>query len=209
MKILDLGIREYGEVYEMQRALVEKKRADPKESDTLIFVEHPEVYTYGRKSKDAPEFMAQPSFLIERGGEATYHNPGQLVVYPILTLGEGERDLHRYLRNLEEVLIRLLAAYQIEGERREGATGVWIRGQSRKIASIGVAVKGWVTYHGVALNVANDLKGFSKISPCGFAADVMTSLQKEGASTATMASVKLHFLSCFAAVFGESKPFAT
>jgi lipoate-protein ligase B len=109
---------------------------------------------------------------VERGGEATYHGPGQLVAYPILLLPEERRDLHRYLRDLEEVVIRMLAEVEVEGTRRQGLTGVWVG--ERKIASIGVAVRRWVTWHGFALNLATDLEAFRAFRPCGLDPDVMT-----------------------------------
>ena len=110
----------------------------------------------------------------ERGGEATFHGPGQLVVYPILLLPEGRRDLHRYLRDLEEVVIRCLAEVEVVGERRDGLTGVWIG--DKKVCSIGVTAKSWVTYHGFALNLRSDLNAFDKFRPCGLGPGVMTNL---------------------------------
>jgi lipoyl(octanoyl) transferase len=116
---------------------------------------------------------------IERGGDVTYHGPGQLVAYPIFLLPEGRRDLHRFLRDLEEVVILTLKEFGISGERNEGWTGVWVKSQNGdllKIASIGVAVKKWVTYHGLALNVNTDLNAFRQINPCGLQSQVMTSM---------------------------------
>lgn len=142
---------------------------------------------------------------MERGGEATFHNPGQLVAYPLLRLEGAERDLHLHLRRLEGVVIELCEAFGVEASRRQGATGVWVRSQTRKIASIGVAVSRWVTYHGVALNVDNELKGFQKISPCGFSANVMISLKEElGEPSLSMAEVKGRFLDAFERHFDRS-----
>jgi lipoyl(octanoyl) transferase len=177
IKFENLGLREYSEVYQYQKQLVELRKQD-KIGDTVLWVEHPAVYTFGRKIKDIPNIGNTVS--IERGGEATYHNPGQLVCYPILKLAKSERDIPKFMRNLEEVFIQLLFSYDIFTERKEGATGVWVKNKNKKIASLGVAFSYWVSYHGVALNVKNDLLGFHKINPCGFNAEVMTSMLAEG-----------------------------
>lgn len=179
VEVLDLGLQDYKAVYLRQLSLVENRKAG-KVGDALVLVEHPDVYTFGRKNKDSvPPLVRSIAFEVERGGEGTYHNPGQLVAYPILKLQTGEQDLHLHLRRLEETVIQTLKEFSISGERRSGATGVWIEGAPRKIASVGVAVRSWITYHGVALNVCNDLSGFKKINPCGFDASVMTSMEKE------------------------------
>src|SRR5262249_52162241 len=124
------------------------------------------------------------------GGDVTYHGPGQIVGYPIVQLGDGERDLHRFLRNLEEGMIRALATFGVAAGRRAGATGVWV-GEPRdlKIASIGISCRKWVTFHGLALNVTTDLEQFTRINPCGFDAGVMTSLARF-AKGVTVADVK-------------------
>lgn len=178
-QLLDLGTREYGEVWELQRELVGKRQRD-EIPDTLVLVEHPHVITLGRGTHKenvlAPGDV--PLFEIERGGDVTYHGPGQLVGYPILLLREpGERDLHLYLRNLEEALLRTVGAFGIPGERKDGWTGVWTGGGTRKLASIGVAVKRWVTLHGFALNVSTELARFAAINPCGLEATVMGSME--------------------------------
>lgn len=194
----DEGLQPYPAAYQLQLDLVRAKKHRVLTDDVLLLVEHPEVYTYGRKSRNESFVEAFPSFAIERGGEVTYHNPGQLVGYPILSLGEAERDLHLHLRRIESLLIEVLAQFGLEGERREGATGVWLVGKERKIASIGVAVSSWITFHGFALNVSNDLKGFSRINPCGFSSEVMTSLAKElGEKSPPMAQVKEVLVRCF------------
>lgn len=196
--VWDLGLCDYRKAYDHQKALVEKRRVHSSELDTLLFVEHPEVYTHGRKAPTLPFDPKLSVVEIERGGEITYHNPGQLVAYPILALQAGERDLHLHLRRLEGTLIAVLGAFGIAAERRAGATGVWVIGREKKIASIGVAVSGWVTYHGIALNVLNDLAGFQRIHPCGFAPDVMTSMKEEmREATPTMNEVKDQFLHHF------------
>lgn len=194
----DEGLCPYPVAYQLQLDLVRAKKHRVVTEDVLILVEHPEVYTFGRKSRSAPLIEGFPAFGIERGGEVTYHNPGQLVGYPILSLEGEERDLHLHLRRIESLLIDVLAEFGVQGDRREGATGVWIQEKSKKIASIGVAVSGWITYHGFALNLSNDLTGFSRIQPCGFSSDVMTSLSQElGEKSPSMSQVKEAVVRCF------------
>jgi lipoate-protein ligase B len=176
-RVVDLGTREFAEVWAMQREMVAARQRD-EIPDTLILVEHPNVITLGRGSHRenlvAPGDM--PMFEIERGGDVTYHGPGQLVGYPIFLLRQTERDLHVYLRNLEEALIQTVEEFGLSAGRRESWTGVWNRAADRKLASIGVAVKRWVTLHGFALNVATDLARFAAINPCGLEANVMASM---------------------------------
>lgn len=201
LEVVDLGLCEYQRAYEIQLEAVSQKKEDPTLSDKLYLVEHPRVFTYGRKTPEGIK-KPEPYFVIERGGEATYHCPGQLVAYPILTLKDSERDLGVFLRNLEEVIIETLAHWNLKGERKEGATGVWVNHQTRKIASIGVAFKHWVSLHGIALNVDNDLKGFYEISPCGFSPEVMTSMKHELESHCpTLPEVKQEFTRQFLRVF--------
>lgn len=197
----DLGVRDYDEVYHQQQELVTRLKHS-ESLDRLLFVEHPDVYTLGRRSSQQETDQAFPTVSVERGGQITYHNPGQLVSYPILKLQEKERDLHKYLRRLEQVLIDLLEDFGLPAERRPGATGVWIVGKEKKIASIGVAVSSWVTYHGTALNVHNDLSGFAKIRPCGFPSEVMTSMAVELRDACpTMEQAKEAYLRHFCRVF--------
>jgi lipoate-protein ligase B len=177
-RVVDLGTREFGEVWKEQLALVGARQRD-EIADTLLLVEHPHVITLGRGAKR--ENLLRPAdtpiFEIERGGDITYHGPGQLVGYPIFKLRQHERDLHLYMRRIEETLIRSVAAVGLEGGRRAGWTGVWTLPEpQRKLASIGVAVKKWVTLHGFALNVSTDLARFAAINPCGLDAAVMTSV---------------------------------
>lgn len=201
LAVLNLGVCPYEEAYARQRALVEERLGNPGVPDILLWVEHPEVYTFGRKKTPSEGVVGKPSFFIERGGEGTYHNPGQLVAYPILRLGPEEQDLHRYLRLLEEVVCRVLADFGIVGESKSGATGVWVRNGQKKIASLGIAAKAWVTYHGVALNVCNDLAGFGRISPCGFSSQVMTSMAEELGTPLSLEPVRAAFLDHFCKLF--------
>ena len=187
----------------MQQDLVRERQAGAI-PDTLILVEHPEAITLGRAAKpdNILDAGAIPVFPIERGGDVTYHGPGQLVAYPIVLLRESERDLHRYLRGLEESTLRTLADFGIAGARRTGLTGVWTTDESapRKLASIGVAVRKWVTMHGLALNVNTDLARFAAINPCGFPAGVMTSLAQELGQPVDLAAVKGRLTGHLAAV---------
>ena len=162
--------------------------------DTLVLVEHPDVITMGRSAKPS-NLLAPgdtPVIAIERGGDVTYHGPGQLVAYPIFLLDEDERDLHRLLRNLEGAIIRTLADFRVSSTRRAGKTGVWTDdgAGSRKLASIGVAVRKWVTLYGLALNVSTDLSRFAAIRPCGFDAAVMTSIARELGHSPDLSQVK-------------------
>jgi len=165
----------YAEVWTVQHERV-GQRIRGEVPDALFLVEHHRVITVGRGWKGGGIYGDDfPVFEVERGGQATYHGPGQLVGYPILLLPEGRRDAHRYLRDLEQILIDALLAFGIRGSRQEGKTGVWVG--EKKIASIGVALRKWVTYHGFALNVSTDLSHFKAIDPCGMPADVMTSME--------------------------------
>ncbi len=174
-----LGRCSYEEGLQIQEELVAQKIAgDP--NNYLLLLEHEPVYTIGRTqdvSSLGSKELPHPVHRIGRGGQATYHGPGQLVAYPIIDLNLVGRDLHRYLRLLEEVIIQTLTPYQIEGSRREGMTGVWIK--ERKIASLGVGVKKWISFHGLALNVCGDLSPFQEITPCGLQGVEMTSIQRE------------------------------
>lgn len=176
-----LGRLPYAEALALQEDIVARKIADPATADELLLLEHEPVYTIGRTPdqsslRDAAQ-LPHPVVTIGRGGQATYHGPGQLVGYPLLDLRRRGQDLHRYLRGLEEVLIVLLAEFGVRGERREGMTGVWVGG--RKIASIGVGVRKWISMHGFALNVGPDLSAFAAITPCGLSGVEMTSLSRE------------------------------
>jgi lipoyl(octanoyl) transferase len=185
LSVLDLQRRSYGEVLELQRALARRRLAGDLVDDLLLLVEHQPVVTLGRGTRGtslplAPEQLARRGvevFEVERGGDVTWHGPGQLVGYPILDLSGHRQDLHWYLRQLEATLIAALERLEISAQRNPGLTGVWTSG--RKIASIGIHVKQWVTLHGFALNVVNDLSGFDLIVPCGIENVVMTSVARE------------------------------
>jgi lipoyl(octanoyl) transferase len=183
--IVPLGRMGYGEALELQRSVARSRIAGEIVEDVLLLVEHPPVVTLGRTAKGrhvvaSPEFLRARGvevFEVERGGDVTFHGPGQLVGYPIIDLKRHRLDLHWYLRQVEEALIRSLAEYGIPAERHSGYTGVWTRG--RKIASIGVHARDWVTWHGFALNVATDLSWFDLIVPCGIDGVIMTSMARE------------------------------
>ena len=176
-----LGRIDYEAALAQQELLVQDKALDPDAADQLLLLEHEPVYTIGRtpdqSSLRAAEALPHPVVKINRGGQATYHGPGQLVGYPIIDLRSRGQDLHAYLRSLEEVLILALGELDIPAQREEGLTGVWVRG--RKIASIGVGVRRWISMHGFALNVAGDLSPFEHITPCGIAGVRMTSVEAE------------------------------
>lgn len=166
------GLVPYAVAWEQQRSLVAQRLNNPSLNDVLLLLEHPPVYTLGQGAnieffKFDPTHSPWEVHRIERGGEVTYHCPGQLVGYPILNLRYYQQDLHWYLRQLEEVLIQVLAEYGLQGERIAGMTGVWLEG--RKVAAIGIKVSRWITMHGFALNVCPNLTGFERIIPCGIA----------------------------------------
>jgi lipoyl(octanoyl) transferase len=176
-----LGRMGFGEALALQEGVVAEKRADHSLGDELLLLEHEPVYTIGRtpdqSSLRGAEHLPHPLFPINRGGQATYHGPGQLIGYPIIDLRNCGQDLHRYLRWLEDLLVETLAELGISATTREGLTGVWV--ENRKIASIGVGVRHWITMHGFALNVCGDLSPFDQIVPCGISNVTMTSIEKE------------------------------
>ena len=185
LAVAQLGVVPYAEALSRQRALAEDRIAGRLAGDVLLLLEHPPVVTLGRGTREtslpvAPDALRRRGidvFEIERGGDVTYHGPGQLVGYPIFDLAAHRKDLHWFLRQMEEALFAALARFGVAGERRAGYTGVWTGG--RKIASIGIHVRQWVTWHGFALNVTADLSAFDLIVPCGIPGVVMTSLAKE------------------------------
>lgn len=184
-----LGRIGYEEGLELQESLLSAKVAgDP--GNHLLLLEHEPVYTMGRNRDDSSlreeSILPHPVHRTNRGGQATYHGPGQLVGYPVLDLSLFGRDLHDYLRFLEEVLIILLSRHGIAGGRKEGKTGVWVG--ERKIASLGVGVRKWISMHGFAINICGDLGPFDHITPCGLPGVSMTSMESEGASGVTVES---------------------
>lgn len=184
-----LGRIGYDSGLELQEALLnEKVSGDPE--NHLLLLEHEPVYTMGRNRDDSSlgeeTLLPHPVHRTNRGGQATYHGPGQLVGYPVLDLALFGRDLHRYLRFLEEVLITLMARHEVDGARLEGKTGVWVGG--RKIASLGVGVRKWISMHGFAINICGDLTPFNHITPCGLPGVTMTSLEAEGAMNVSVES---------------------
>ncbi len=198
--LLDLGRMEYGAALDLQRRLAEK-RATGEIPDVLILVEHEHVITLGRKT--TPEnFRPQdvPVFRVERGGDATYHGPGQLVGYPITLL--EDHDVRRHVRIIEEALLRAVRRFGVEGEKMEGHPGVWVR--DRKLASIGVAVTNWVTYHGFALNINTDMSYFGLIRPCGLDPDTMTSMEKVAGRKVPFDDVKEAVATEYSSASGET-----
>jgi len=179
VEVVQAGVVPYAEALEWQRAVAQARIERRLPHDVLLLLEHPPVVTLGRNSHEANLLRGGDVdlFEVERGGDVTYHGPGQLVGYPIIDLAGYRRDLHWYLRTLEQALIDALAELGVPAERNTGYTGVWTRG--RKIASIGIHVKQWVTWHGFALNVTTDLTAFDRIVPCGIPGVVMTSVERE------------------------------
>ncbi len=186
-----LGQTEFARALTLQEELAAKKREDASLEDQLLLLEHEPVYTIGRtpdrSSLLGSTHLPHPVFSINRGGQATYHGPGQLMGYPIIDLRRCGQDLHKYLRWLEQLLIDLLARYDIAAQRRESLTGVWV--ENRKIASIGVGVRHWITMHGFALNVCGDLSPFDHIVPCGINNVAITSMEKETKRAFTVAEI--------------------
>ena len=181
--IIDLGLIDYQKAWDLQH-LLWSKRVEGELPDLLLFLEHPHVITLGRRgnrsyllaSQEVLEAMRIPIFHVERGGDVTYHGPGQMVVYPIFDLKEYGYRLIRYIGQLEEVILRILKDFGIEGRRDPLNRGVWVDGE--KIASVGVAIKRWVSFHGFSLNYETDLKYFELINPCGLEEKKMTSMGK-------------------------------
>lgn len=204
-----LGVVPYAEALELQRETARSRISGAIEQDVLLLVEHPPVITLGRSAK-APNLLASPALLaqrgvelfeVERGGDITFHGPGQLVGYPIIDLKRHKRDLHWYLRQVEGALMSALGQFGVSAERSAGYTGVWTQG--RKIASIGVHARDWVTWHGFALNVSTDLSFFDLIVPCGIQAVTMTSIDRElGAEAPGIDAVIDAVAQAFGEVFG-------
>jgi lipoyl(octanoyl) transferase len=211
--ISHLGTLPYAEALELQRVAARARITGDIPEDLLLLVEHPPVVTLGRSAK-AKHLISSPELLqalgvelfeVERGGDVTFHGPGQLVGYPIIDLKRHRQDLHWYLRQVEEALIRALATMAIPAERNPGFTGVWTGSASgegqRKIASIGVHARDWVTWHGFALNVTTDLSYFDLIVPCGIDGVVMTSIERELGTAPPAADVERAVARTFGEVF--------
>jgi len=203
----DLPVTPYAEAWRLQKNLLAAMKDDPAEPEHLVLVEHPRVITVGRRGK--ADELKRPEeelgragfevFHINRGGKTTYHGPGQLVGYPLVRLNARKPDVHRYLRMLEELLIRVAGRFGVESGRREGLTGTWIG--ERKLASIGVGISRWITYHGFALNVATNLDDFRVIDPCGLGGVEMTSLVREAARAVPMNDVRKVTIDVFTELF--------
>lgn len=183
--VASLGVIPYAAALDLQRAAAKARLDGRLEQDLLILLEHPSVVTFGRSAKEQNLLLTREAlakrgvefFEVERGGDVTFHGPGQLVGYPIIDLKRHKEDLHWYLRQVEQVMIDALATIGIAADRNPGKTGVWTNG--RKIASIGVHARQWVTWHGFALNVTTDLSAFDLMVPCGIPDVVMTSVERE------------------------------
>jgi lipoyl(octanoyl) transferase len=198
-----LDLIPYPQAWAWQRQLVEQRKGNPQLADVLLTLEHPPIYTLGQGATTdhlqfAPDGCSVPVLRVERGGEVTYHCPGQLVAYPILNLRRHRCDLHWYLHQLEEVIIQTLRVYDIKGERVAGLTGVWVEGY--KVAAIGIKVSRWLSFHGIALNVVNDLRGFGQIVPCGIGDRPVGNLLQFRADI-KFESVREQFSQSFADVF--------
>ena len=205
--VMQLGQVPYREAWDLQRSLAGavSQGAIP---DTVLFLEHPPVVTLGRRTDEGAELHIPAGADVElvetdRGGKSTYHGPGQLVCYPILDLNRHGRDVKKYVRDLEEALIRTVATFDLTGERIEGLTGVWLTRPPRKIASIGVHVSRWVTTHGYALNVDLDPAPFTEwITACGLEDAMFTTIAREAGRPVTVEDVRPHATEAFADVFG-------
>lgn len=207
LEVRRLGRTRYREAHARQQALLEERLAGTV-GDLLLLTEHEPVVTVGRGTPAEEQRALSATGLevieVERGGEATYHGPGQLVAYPLLLLPEGRRDLHRYLRDLEEVVIGVLSEFELEGVRRPGLTGVWLG--EKKVCSLGVAVRRWVTWHGLALNLHTDLAPFRRFHPCGLAPDVMTRVADHVELAPTNLLGEVLLVKHFCRVFGHELP---
>ncbi|MEM1754491.1 MAG: lipoyl(octanoyl) transferase LipB [Nitrososphaerota archaeon] len=197
---VDLGFCEYEPVWRLQLRLVDL-RSSSAIPDTLLLVEHDHVFTLGRRASMSDVIEARaPVFKVERGGGATYHGPGQLVGYPIMDLSGMRLDVKQYIRKLESVLVKSLRRFKVETEIKEGYPGVWIG--ERKVASIGIAIKNWVTFHGFALNVNTDMSYFRCIRPCGMQPETMASVKELLGAPLRLELVKEALIKEFEAEFG-------
>lgn len=215
LEVRRLGLVRYADGLELQRALVEDRRRD-RIPDTLLLLQHPHVVTIGVKKDGRAHIIATPEqlqargvevFETGRGGDVTYHGPGQIVGYPIIDLNPDRRDVHKYVRDLEEVMIRVCADYDVVAGRSKGFSGSWV--SDAKIGAIGVRISRWVTSHGFAFNVTTDVDFFNLIVPCGIADRGVTSLAKETGRAVEIAEVENHFIDHFAAVFARDATIAS
>lgn len=201
--MLDLGLIEYVEAHKLQLSLV-KDRVEGRIPDTMLLLEHPHVITLGRRLKELNISIRDiPVYRVERGGEATYHGPGQLVGYFIVDLNSFNKSIKDFVWSIEETLIRTLEEFSIKASRIEGFPGVWVDGY--KIASIGLALKEWVTYHGFALNVNTNLDYFKLINPCGLKPEIMTSMEKILGKKVDLEDVKKILVEKIRGVFSYTK----
>jgi lipoyl(octanoyl) transferase len=216
LEVRRLGLVPYADGLELQRALVEDRKAN-RIRDTLLLLQHPHVITIGVKKDGRSHIIATPEQLASRsvevfetgrGGDVTYHGPGQVVGYPIIDLNPDRRDVHRYVRDLEDVMIRVCADYGVIAGRSKGFSGAWVPRSARsgpsteaKIGAIGVRISRWITSHGFAFNVSTDIDFFNLIVPCGIADRGVTSLSEEIGRPVAIAEVEDHFIDHFASVF--------
>ena len=207
LEVRRLGVVAYADALELQRRLVDDRKAD-RIPDTLLLLQHPHVVTIGVKKDGRSHILASPERLSSlgvevfesgRGGDVTYHGPGQLVGYPIIDLNPDRRDVHRYVRDLEEVMIRVCADYGLDAGRIKGMSGTWLG--SEKIGAIGVRISRWITSHGVAFNVTTDVEFFNLIVPCGIAEKGVTSLAARIGAPPALADVEDRFIERFCEVF--------
>jgi len=208
--VLDLGRRDYDEVWALQKELHATVASGDKPAH-LLLVEHPPVITLGRRADTANVLASEAELAeqgvqlrqVDRGGDVTYHGPGQLVAYPVMALRGKRRDVARYFRTLEEIVIDVIASYGIEAGRHEGLTGVWVGDE--KLCAMGVAIRRWTTYHGIALNVSTNLRHFRLITPCGISDKGVTSMERVLGRPVPMDEVAARLVDRFAAEFGFSE----
>ena len=214
LQVRRLGLVPYADGLELQRRLVDDRKAD-RIPDTLLLLQHPHVLTVGVKKDGRDHILASPDRLTSlgvevfetgRGGDVTYHGPGQLVGYPIINLDPDRRDVHQYVRDLEEVMIRVCADFGLDAGRVKGFSGAWIKGEGgeEKIGAIGVRISRWITSHGFAFNVATDIDFFNLIVPCGIADRGVTSLAAKLGRAPAMRDVEERVIEQFSAVFGRT-----
>lgn len=210
LNLYNIGLIDYEEAWELQKELLEL-RFQKKIEDILLFVEHPHTYTLGKIAKrenliSSDKFLKEKEikvFDIDRGGDITYHGPGQIVGYPIIDLNEWKKDTHEYLRALEEIIIKTCGHYGLNAGRNPEFTGVWI--EDRKIAAIGIKVRHWITMHGFAFNINTDLTYFTGIIPCGIKDKDVTSLEKELNQKINLEEVQKILLDNFRILFNYEK----